>query len=208
VTSTWKRLLLTSGCCFVTLVIASGCAAFRTKVTDVDVDEDRHLDATYDYTDMRKITESVVNDLLSNKNLARTDYPPVVVIAGIENRTKNYVDTKSLSDRMRTMLLRSGKVQFVNAARREALLKEQGYQAGNATADTQVAIGRQIGAKYMLTGSFAQMQSGSTRQVRVSRKEVNYYKLTIEVTDLSSGLIVWTTEEEFAREARLPLIGW
>jgi PBP1b-binding outer membrane lipoprotein LpoB len=42
----------------------------------------------------------------------------------------------------------------------------------------------------------------------VSRTEINYYKLTVEVTDLESGLIAWTTEKEFARAARLPLIGW
>jgi hypothetical protein len=37
---------------------------------------------------------------------------------------------------------------------------------------------------------------------------VNYYKLTFEITDLESSEIKWIHEEEFAREARLPLIGW
>ena len=44
--------------------------------------------------------------------------------------------------------------------------------------------------------------------MRVSRQELNYYKLTVEVTDLESGLIAFTTEKEFARQASKPLIGW
>ena len=130
------------------------------------------------------------------------------MIAGVQNRTKRYVDTKALTDRVRTLLFQSGKVQFVNEVQREALLREQGYQAANVTPETQVAVGRQIGAKYMFSGSFVEMEKTSPREVRVSRKEINYYKLTIEVTDLETGLIAWTTEKEFAREARLPLIGW
>jgi hypothetical protein len=131
-----------------------------------------------------------------------------MMIAGVQNRTSEYVDTKNLTDRMRTLLIQSGRVKFINAARREDLLKEQGYQAANATPETQTAIGRQLGAKYMLTGSLTEMTQKTPRQVRVSKTKMNYYKLTVEVTNLETGLIDWTTEVEFARKERQPLIGW
>jgi len=150
----------------------------------------------------------VVEEILSSKFLSGQSEAPVMMIAAVQNRTKRYVDTKALTDRVRTLLFQSGKVQFINKVQREALLREQGYQAANVTPETQVAVGRQIGAKYMLSGSFMEMEKTSPREVRVSRKEINYYKLTVEVTDLETGLIAWTTEKEFAREARLPLIGW
>ncbi len=60
----------------------------------------------------------------------------------------------------------------------------------------------------MITGSLPEMSQETMKQVRVSKTEQKYYKLTIEINDLTSGLIVWTTEEEFARAARSPLIGW
>lgn len=189
-------------------VLSSGCAAFRASTTDVNVEEKRHMGSTYDYSDMRNITQSVVNKLLVSPFLQDKAEPPILIVAGIQNRTSRYVDTKALSDKMRTALLQSGKAQFVNESRREELLKEQGYQAANATADTQVRIGQQLGARYMVSGSLMEMESTSPRQVRVSKQQLNYYKLTVEVTDLQSGLIVWTTEEEFARQASLPLIGW
>ncbi|OQW98097.1 MAG: hypothetical protein BWK77_00075 [Verrucomicrobia bacterium A1] len=186
---------------------ASGCAAFRAKTTDVDVNQTRHMGSGYDYSDMRKISQNVVG-ALNAEFLAAQSEPPIVMIAGVQNRTSQYVDTKNLTDRVRTMLIQGGKARFVNEARREDLLKEQGFSAANATPETQVAIGKQLGAKYMVSGSLTEMKDESPRQVRVSKTKVNYYKLTFEVTDVESAEIKWIHEEEFAREARLPLIGW
>jgi uncharacterized protein (TIGR02722 family) len=185
-----------------------GCAAFRASTTTVDVAQERHMGARYDYSDLRNVSQQVVDELLKSPFLQNQPQPPILMVAGIQNRTSRYMDTKALSDKIRTALLQSGKAQFVNEARREDLLKEQGYQAANAAPSAQVQIGKQLGARYMLSGSMVEMESTSPRQVRVSKQELVYYKLTIEVTDLETGLIVWTTEQEFARQQSLPLIGW
>ena len=167
-----------------------------------------HMGSRYDYSDMRKLTEEVGNELIGSEFLIKQDKPPVVIVVGVQNRTSDHNDTKSLTDRIRTMVIKSGKAQFINESRRDELLREQGYQAANATKETQVAVARQMGAKYMLSGSLVEMESRSPREARLSRKEINYYKLTIEVTDLETSLIAWTTEKEFSRKASLPLIGW
>lgn len=185
-----------------------GCAAVRVSTRDVDVREREHFGSTYDYTDMRYLTEEVANELIQSPFLNQHAEPPIFMVAGVQNRTLRHIDLKALTDRIRTMLIQSGKANFVNEARREELLREQGYQAAHASPETQVAIGRQLGARYMLSGSLVEMEDRSKRQVRVSKQQRNYYKLTIEVTDLETGLIVWTTEKEFARQASLPLIGW
>ena len=102
----------------------------------------------------------------------------------------------------------AGRKQFVNESRRQELMKEQGFQTQNATDDTRVAVGKQLGAKFMLTGALIEMQKQTGKQVRVSKTELVYYQLTIEITDLETGIIAWSTQEEFARTAREPLIGW
>jgi penicillin-binding protein activator len=189
------------------MALNSGCSAFRASTSDVDVNKPEHMGTAYDYTDMRSVSDKVANSLLASPAAGGAP-APILMIAGVQNRTEQYVDTKALTDRIRTVALNSGKFQFVNEARRDELLKEQGYQAANATPETQVAVGKQLGAKYMLSGSLIEMRSSSPRQVRVSKDQVSYYKLTIELTDLETGLIKWTTEEEFARKTSLPLIGW
>ena len=185
-----------------------GCAAFRARTRAVDVDDDAHMGSRYDFRDMRQVSEALAQEMTASAFLAEVPEAPVMMVAGVQNRTSQYVDTKNLTDRMRTLLFQSGRVRFVNEARREDLMREQGYQAQHVTPEQQVQIGRQLGARYMITGSLTEMEDRSPRQVRVSRTRVNYYKLTVEVTDLQSGEIAWINEQEFAREARLPLIGW
>lgn len=188
------------------VVAGSGCAMFRASTTTVDVNQEIHMKEKFDYSDLRKLTEEIATEI--DVFLDQHQPAPIFVVAGVENRTSDYVDTKNLTDRVRTLMFKSGKAQFVNESRREDLLKEQGFQAANATPETQAAIGRQLGAKYLLSGSLVEMKTTSPRQVRISKQKLNYYKLTFEVTDLESGLLAWTTEKEFARQASQPLIGW
>lgn len=191
----------------VSISMLSGCALFRSSTRDLDLDNKPHMKEDFDFVDMRQISQSIADEMI-NTFLAGQGTPPIMLIPGIENRTSQYVDTKALTDRMRTEVIRSGKAQFVNETRRADLLKEQGYQAANATPETQALIGRQLGAKYMVTGSLVEMSQTGPREVRISKKKEAYYKLTLEVTDLETSLIAWTTEREFARAASLPLIGW
>lgn len=190
------------------LLGASGCAAFRAKTTEVDPTQPRHISQRYDYTDMLKVSDALSSKLLASPFMTRQAEAPVMMVAGIQNRTDRYEDMKNLSDRIRNECLKTGKVRFINEARRDDLLKEQGYQAANATPESMVQAGRQLGAKYMITGSLTLMKQETPRQVRVSKTLTNYYKITLEVTDLTTGEIVWTEEEQFARDARLPLFGW
>lgn len=188
--------------------MVTGCAMFRAQTTQVDLDSAEPMKERFDFTDLRKITESIANELASSDMIANQETAPILMIAGVQNRTSEYMDTKNLTDRLRTLLFQSGKIQFVNESRREDLLREQGYQAAHATAESQTSIGRQLGAKYMMSGSLTEMEDRSARQVRVSKTVRRYYKLTMEITDLETGLLAWTVEREFAREARQPLIGW
>lgn len=187
--------------------MTGGCAAFRANVQEVNVDQTRHMGASYDYSDMRKMTQEFADAMIA-EFLSKQPSPPIMVTAGLENRTDRHEDTKLITDRIRDLVMPSGKALFVNEARRADLMKEQGYQAANATPETQAKIGRQLGAKFMISGSLAEMQSNSPRQVRVSKQEIKYYHMTIEVTDLESGLLVWSKPADFAREISKPLIGW
>jgi len=186
----------------------SGCAAFRANVSEVNVEQGDHMRAQFDFRDLRQISSEVVDQMLSSGFLNKGGDTPTFAIKGLENRTSDYLDTKAITDTMRTKLIQSGKVQFVNVERRADLASEQGYQAANATPGTGAEIGQQAAAQFMLTGSIVEMKQSSPRQVRVSKTKQRYYQLTMEVTDLKSGLIAWTTQSEFARAERQPLIGW
>lgn len=203
-----KRDTAVLGICCACVFFLSGCSAFRISIREPSPDETKPLDTTYDYGDLRKLADQVAKDLLAEKIVAEAQKKPLFVVMTIQNRTNSHIDTQALGDTVRTIMLKSGKVDFANSARRDDLLKEQGYQLANCTPETRVAIGRVLGADYMLTGSLIEISGASGREVRVSKKEDVYYQLTVEVTNLETGLIAATTQHERLRRASKPLIGW
>ena len=64
-----------------------------------------------------------------------------------------------------------------------------------------------MGAKYMLTGSLVEISRQSPRQARVSEQEDVSYQLTVEITDLETGLVVVRKQPDRMRTATRPIIG-
>lgn len=190
------------------VALLSGCSAFRGAVSDEDPGGVQPLDAKYDHQDLLSLADLIVEAVLAHPFPAQGEDPPILAAMGIQNRTKSHLDMKALSDTISVKLLDTKKMRFVNAARRDDLLREQGYQLANCTQETRSAIGRQLGANYMLTGSLVEIEKSSGREVRVSKKQDVYYQLTLEITDLETGLIAVRKQKDRLRRASKPLIGW
>ena len=192
------------------VLVLTGCAMFRQKVEDKDVSNMPDFDATYGAKDLRNLSEKVATSIATSDFIKNQPGNLIMIIYGVQPRTTTFVDTQAMTDRLRNTLMQksNNKIQFVNESRRQELMKEQGFQAQNATDETRTAVGKQLGAKFMLTGALIEMQKQTGKQVRVSKTELVYYQLTIEITDLETGIIAWSTQEEFARTGREPLIGW
>jgi uncharacterized protein (TIGR02722 family) len=186
----------------------SGCSAFRASISDEDPSTSTALSAKYDHRDLLTWADLISKDIMEHPFPDKEDDNPIIVVMGIQNRTRTHADMKSISDTITTKLLDEKKIRLVNAARRDDLLKEQGYKLANCTDETKSQIGRQLGAKYMLTGSLVEIGSKSGREVRLSKKEDVYYQLTVEITDLESGLIAVRKQRDRLRRASKPLIGW
>jgi uncharacterized protein (TIGR02722 family) len=190
------------------LPMLAGCAAFRISVEDKDPEKASALSAKYDQADLLALSQSMSQELLSDSWAGGLEGQPRLVEMGIQNRTKSHIDTRAISETITTKLLDSGKIRLIDAANRDALLKEQGYQLANCSPETRVTMGKQLGARYMLTGSLVEIERQSGREVRVSRKQDVYYQLTMQVTDLESGEVVVRKQQQRLRRASKPLIGW
>ncbi len=199
----WSRTLLA-----LTLAItAGGCAAFRASVREADPQTTAPLGPGYDQRDLYSWTDEMT-DLILKQFPPAGETAPVLAVFGIQNRSKTHLDTQALADTIATRLLDSGKVRLANVARRDELLAEQGFQVVNATPESRVTVGRQLGARYMLTGSLTEIEHESARQVRVSRKQDIFYQLTLEITDIETGLIVLRKQVDRMRRQSVPIIGW
>jgi penicillin-binding protein activator len=190
----------------VAAVIMAGCSA---STRDISPDETIHYDENYDFTDKKAIVEAMVSSLITKSPLAARNDRPVMIIYNVANRTSEHIATDGITDDIRQKILDSGKAQFVNKEQRDNIEKELAYQyGGNVLPETRTARARQIGAEYMLSGTLRSIEKNQQRQIRWFKKELNYYSLVLELTDLQTGLIEWTDSTEIVREASRPFIGW
>jgi uncharacterized protein (TIGR02722 family) len=199
----WKCIVAISAVC----LLGSGCAAFRISVKDKAPVGSQPLTAKYDQSDLLTLAKQACDELLAEFPPPGEDRP-VIVEMGFQNRTKSHLDMKAMADTITTYMLNSRKVQIVDASLRDNLLKEQGYQLANCSPETRRQVGKQLGAKYMLTGALTEIETTSGRQVRVSKQQDVYYQLTVELTDLETGLVVVRKQPQRMREASKPIIGW
>jgi uncharacterized protein (TIGR02722 family) len=193
-------------CIAVVIVVLSGCTA---TTRDVSTSDTIHYDETYDFSDKRTIVNTLVSSLVGKPPLASRNDRPVLIIYDVANRTSEHIETSGITDDIRKEILQSGKARFVNRVQRENIQNEINYQqAGNVKAKTRIQRAQQTGAEYMISGTLRSITKKQPTQVRLKKKTLQYYSLTLEMTDLNSGLIEWTDNVEIARESAKPFIGW
>ena len=188
-------------------IALSGCAA---TTRTIDPDSDVHYDASYDFSDKKEIVEVLTSSLMASPRLrGRAGDAPVIVTYGVANRTSEHIDTGGITDDIRLELIRSGEYRFVNRRQRDNLLEEADYQyAGFVPPEQRVAEGRQLGADYILSGTLRSIEKKQPKQWRLNKRELVYYSMTLEMTDLETGEIAWADDVEIARESSRPIIGW
>lgn len=195
-------------CLLMLVSLSSGCAAFRQSVNEEDPRNASMITAKFDQRDLIEMAEAVTADIIASPFPEPATPNPIIAPLGILNNTRTHLDVDALEKTITTMLMDNTQMRFVNTGRRDTLLKEQGYQLANATEETRANIGRQLGAGYMLTGSITEINAETGREVRLSKTEDVFYQLTIEITDLETGLIMVRKQQDRLRRKSRPVFGW
>lgn len=190
------------------LLAAAGLGGCAATTQSISPDSEVHYDARYDFSDKRQIAEDLTDSLLNTVDLSGTGRKPVLVVYPVANETSEHISTSGITDDIRLALLRAGKYRFVSKTQRENLMAEQAHQQANGDPATQAAVGRQLGADFILSGTLRSIEKEQPKQWRLNKKELIYYSLNLELTDLSTGEIAWADKAELARESSKPIIGW
>lgn len=181
-------------------VLASGCAK-RTEYGDASAVETLTVD--FGSTDLQRIAESMVQSLLGSP-VVQEGSRPVVLVSQVRNRTDEHIDTKSVTDKIRTALVQSGKVRFAADEVRDEVVRELEYQntSGNVDETSRKRLGRLVGPGYLLAG-----QIGNIRK-QAGRKTDVYFLMTLNLVELETGLIPWSDNQEIRKKQKTPLVGW
>ena len=187
-------------------VVLSSCTVSTRTVSP---DEELTYDETYTFADKKKIVKTLVGSLSTKPPIGGATDRPIIIVYGIANRTSEHISTSAITDEICKEILATGKARFVNKEQRENIINETDYQQGGRVAsETKMKLARQLGAKYMLTGTLRSIEKKEGRQARLTKKSYIYYSLNLELTDIETSLIEWADSVELVREASKPFIGW
>ncbi len=188
-------------------VTTLGACAATTRTLDPDVE--KHYDASYGFSDKKQIVNTLTGSLLSAASVSTEVEKPIIIVYGIDNETSEHINTGGITDDIRLALIKSGEYRFINRTQRDNLVAEADYQyAGFVAPEQRVSEGRQLGADYILSGTLRSIEKKQARQWRLNKRELIYYSMNLELTDLETGEISWADAVEIARESSRPVIGW
>ena len=183
-------------------IVLTGCS---NRVSYGDAQEAETTNIDFGSTDLQNIAGEMVDSMMMSGSVAAItrDGRPIVFVERIKNKTSEHIDTESITDTVSTKMLNSGKFRFVDMERIESVRKQLNFQNNDELVNQSSAIqfGKMVGAQYMLYGNLASIvkQAGSKKDV--------YYKMTMRLMDLESGLIEWADETEIRKQEEKSLLG-
>jgi uncharacterized protein (TIGR02722 family) len=185
------------------LLILSACGgpkAFTQGAYD-DPSRVELLDDKFNESDQQQMSDTIVKAIVGCPEIS-ADKRPVVIVDQVKNNTEEHIDMGSLTDKIRTALIKSRRVKFVDKDARTTLDEEYRYnEAGNVAKDKQKVRGKQTGADYVMRGAMA------TNVQQVGNDKFIYYKLTMNLVNLESSEIDCTEEKEIRKQYRKRSVG-
>ncbi len=185
------------------ILVSCGHKQFSEGSYD-DLSKDRLLDDKFNETDMKLIADQMVNSLIGSAIIEKSKKKPVVIVALMSNRTQEHIDMKSLTDKVKVALVKSGKFSFSAKEMRSDMAEELEYQTQSGYVDPATARekGKQIGANFMLTGDL------SDRVQEVGDQKYVYYKATFNLVNIQTGILDWTDEKEIRKYYKKRRVGF
>lgn len=180
--------------------ILAGCGS---TVNYGDATARETVNTDFGSTDLQSIAAKMVDDLLVFPPVVQmtAQRRPVVFVDRIKNKTTEHIDMESITDTIQSKLLNSGKFRFVDMTVVDRVKEQLDYQADSGLVDPNQAVvmGRQIGAEFMMYGNMSSIIKRDDRT-----KDV-YYKFTLKLMNLQTGILEWSSEKEI-RKSRTK--GW
>jgi uncharacterized protein (TIGR02722 family) len=174
------------------LVVACSSAP---KVARVEASTQTDLSGRWNDSDVRMVCESLIKSAANSANIDRfiKDFSaknkgalPTVIVGSFRNISSEHIDTRIISGNMRTAIIISGKLEFVEGGNtREEIRSERIDQQFNASEKTAAALGNETGANFILTGEVNSMEEKS------GNITMRAYFVKATMTNIETGKIIW-----------------
>lgn len=181
---------------------ACGPRQFVKGQYDENVEDTNLLTDKWSESDMQSAVKDLVTSAVSHPAISGAKRPPIVMVTRLQNKTSEHVDTQSITDMFQVELMRSGKVTFVDKAAREDISEEYDYQdSGMVNRESKKGKGGQVGADFIMNGRLDSIVQEAGKDKTI------YYKLTMNLTNLKTGLIQWTDHKQLRKQFKKKRVG-
>lgn len=181
------------------LILVGGCATTKR----IDIMDDSQVYTTFSATDLSIIAEKMARSLVNRFNFGPNR--PLVRVDIVKNKTSEHIDTKAITDSIRTELIKSGKVRFaIDYTEKGAYDKRSAEEAfGNRITDKdrQIYLSNQQAPRYRIYGELTGVQI-----ITSNRKDVSY-KFTLNMVDFRTGTLEWADEAKLRKVRKKGLFG-
>ena len=146
-------------------------------------------------TDLQKVAEEMTRSLLVSKLVVEGNRP-LITVQDVKNLTSEYIDTRAITDSIRTELARSGVVRFVvdEEAMAQQVSELDRQQEGEYYDQEMIAEkGKMLGAAYRLEGSIRSIvkQNSDVKDV--------HYKVNLQVWEIRTVILEWSDETDIRK---------
>ncbi|MDD2296768.1 MAG: penicillin-binding protein activator LpoB [Sphaerochaetaceae bacterium] len=188
------------------VLVLTGCAS-GVKVSRIASDAQYDISGSWNDTDINLVTTALIESSLSSQWITqfrvRQGHNPVVIVGSILNKSSEHIDTSILAKKFEIALINTNQVDLVaDIGFRDELRQEREGQQYFASEATAVALGKEIGADYLLQGAVRTVVD------QVSGKAVRTYYVSAELIDIETSRKVWVGEESVRKLIKQPKYSW
>ncbi len=189
------------GLCVI-LVLSAGCGSTQYgDASNVPV-----YDTDFGATDLQQIAAKMTTSLLTFPPIVQItdERRPVIMVERVKNKTTQHIDTESITDSIRTKLIRSGKFRFLDKSTDSQTIAEiKRQQDQGLTQQSQAAqFGTQEAAEFILTANLTEIKQ--KKDEFWNKRTSEYYKFTMNLKNLKSGILEWADEKEISKLQKNP----
>lgn len=179
------------------LVTLAGCAVAPT-VRYGDSKAVETVTTEFGSTDLQIIAETMARSLLVSGVVADSRETPTITVSEVRNKTTEYIDTRVITDKIRTQLTRSGKVRFavsINEMQNQVDELKRQNQTGLYSSQSKTKMGNMTGAKYRVEGAISSItkQNKNVRDV--------FFVFNLNLINNETGVVEWADEKEIRKTA-------
>jgi hypothetical protein len=192
-----KRII---GIIMIFAISGIGCGGPRyVRGSEMKELDDYAMSTGLDRRDLERLFDENIRSLMASPIVSEwraQSSPPLVAIFPISNETSEHIDTQlnALLSKVETALINSGAVQIVSRELQDQLIKEVEKQQGGAYNPANVATyGRQLGAKYFITGKIYDSAERTGEERRVQ------YFLFMQVVNVETAAVRWQNEAQLTK---------